>query len=79
MLGTWVHLWYLGTDAVGGTLQPGKFGVHNTQENVAPKGCLHGKVGARMLGKGWMWSKVIQGSGQGPEDRSQTHSHLPRD
>lgn len=43
MLGTWVHLWYLGTEAVGGTLQPGQFGVHNGQENAAPKGCLHGK------------------------------------
>ena len=27
-----------------------------------------------MLGKVWVWSKVIQGSGQGPEGKPQTHS-----
>lgn len=43
MLGTWVHLWYLDTYAVGGTPQPGQLGVHNGKENVAPKGYLHGK------------------------------------
>lgn len=40
MLRTWVQLWYLGTDALGGTPQPGQLVCTTEGQNVASKGCL---------------------------------------
>lgn len=67
------QLWYLGTDVLGEHCSLGSWCAQQRRE-CGIKRMSAWKAGARMLGKVWGWSKVIQGSGQGPEGKPQTNS-----